>query len=501
MHKLVAALAAIGALLALATSASAGLIVGVNDDAAQDATVSTWFYATMQSEGLKLNALTLRWDDTDPSWIPQGSIAAIDQAIVKAKAAGVTVELDLYPLHSQAFTGGQRCAPSSNPQGCGNTAAIQAFATWTAEVAQTFPSVHEFVVMNECNQPLFLNPQWDTSGANVSAEICGRALAAAYDALHGVSSQNFVWGVGLSPRGNDNPNAASDSSTTPVRFLADLGAWFRAFAAATHRTAPLMDGFDFHPYPVPQSLPFSVGYANPNEASVSNLPRIYQAFYSGFAGSPQPTIGQQAGGGLPVSLNETGIQTASTGMPGYTGTEVSAGASGGVFGTFATPAYQAQWYSQMLNLVACDPNVRVVNIFHLVDESNLAGWQSGLYYYSPTGTPQAKPSAQVVQSFIAGGARCTGTMQSWTPAGVAAPGAGTTTTAAVTAAGPRVCTGQTATKRKCAAYLRTNSRKLATLNLQLKHAKGKLKTALRAKIARQRLTLELANAAFHKLRH
>ncbi len=71
-----------------------------------------------------------------------------------------------------------------------------------------------------------------------------------------------------------------------------------------------MDGFDDHPYPIPQSLPFAQGYADPLEASVSNLPRLYQAFYDGFKGSPQKTIGQQPGGGLKVSLNETGIQTA-----------------------------------------------------------------------------------------------------------------------------------------------------------------------------------------------
>ena len=38
----------------------------------------------------------------------------------------------------------------------------------------------------------------------------------------------------------------------------------------------------------------------------------------------------------------------------------------------------------MLDLVACDPNVAVVNIFHLVDETNLSGWQSGLYFADQT---------------------------------------------------------------------------------------------------------------------
>ena len=49
-------------------------------------------------------------------------------------------------------------------------------------------------------------------------------------------------------------------------------------------------------------------------------------------------------------------------------------------GQFATEAYQATYYKQMLQLLSCDPNVRVINIFHLVDEPNLAGWQSGLYW-------------------------------------------------------------------------------------------------------------------------
>ena len=173
------------------------------------------------------------------------------------------------------------------------------------------PDVHQFIVGNECNQPLFLNPQWNTAGQNQSAAICGRALAATYDALKSVSPSNFVWGVGLSPRGNDSPNAASNSSTSPVKFLGYLGAWFKSFAAETHRTAPLMDGLDFHPYPVPQSLPFARGYPDPRDASI-NLPRIYQAFYDGFNGTPQKTIGQQPGGGLPVSLNEMGIQTDAT---------------------------------------------------------------------------------------------------------------------------------------------------------------------------------------------
>jgi len=417
----VAALACVGAALVLCCSAAANLIVGINDDAVYEASVPSFFMPTMVSEGLKLNALTIRWDETSPTPIDPGLLADITQVLSVAQSAGVTVELDLYPLHSQVFTDGQGCSPSTNPVACGDTARIGQFAAWTATIAQTFPSVHEFIVGNECNQPLFLNPQWGSGGQNQSAAVCGRALAAAYDALKTVSSSNFVWGVGLSPRGNDSPNAPSNSSTSPVRFLGYLGAWFKAFAAKTGRTTPLMDGLDFHPYPVPQSLPFATGYAAPRDASISNLPRIYQAFYDGFNGSPQHTIGQQPGGGLPVSLNEMGIQTDESNQLGYVNLEVSANTAGGVIGAFATQAYQATYYRAMLALLACDPNVRLIDLFHLVDEPNLAGWQSGLYEFSPT-APVPKLSASTVAAWLsqAGGA-CQGRPTPWHPAAVTPP--------------------------------------------------------------------------------
>jgi len=404
--------------LALGGAASADVSVGVNDDAGKFDGTAAWFFSTVAATGLKANAITLRWDDASPAEIP--GEAAVGAAIAKAQAAGVTVVLDVYPLRSQALTNGAKCMPSTDPETCGDTARIGQFAAWTASLARAFPAVHEFVVMNECNQPLFVNPQWDMSGKNQSAPVCGRALAAAYDALKAVSGGIKVWGVGLSPRGNDRPEAASNSSTTPVAFLGALGTWFRAFVQKTGRRAPLMDGLDFHPYPVPQSQGFAAGYADVRSAGVSNLGRIYQAFYDAFAGTPQRTIGQQPGGGLPVSLNETGVQTDSSGRAGYAGVEVSATPAGGVVGRFATEEFQAGWYLQMLNLVACDPNVQVVDIFHLIDEESLAGWQSGLYFADRT----PKRAAQAVRDWIATtGGSCRGKVQAWLPARAAPPAA------------------------------------------------------------------------------
>ena len=157
--------------------------------AASSSRARSWFYPTMAATGLRLNAITLRWDELAPTAIADQPL--IEQAIARAQASGVAVELDIYPLHSQAFTNGAQLRAVDEPGGVRQHArGSSSSRAWAASVARTFPSVREFVVMNECNQPLFVNPQWDTSGQNQSAAVCGRALAAAYDALKGVEQRD-----------------------------------------------------------------------------------------------------------------------------------------------------------------------------------------------------------------------------------------------------------------------------------------------------------------------
>ena len=356
MRQLAALLVTTVALGVGAAAASAdGIVWGVNDDAGKFEMGDSTFWTTLRSVGLTSDTMTVRWDETSDSGFDGNDAQLLGPALDAATAAGVNVTFAVYPRHSNAF---------SSPVNASR------FAAWLATLAQTYPQVRDYAVMNECNTSLFVNPQY-VGGNNVSAERCGIFLAAAYDALKAVDPTIFVWGLGLSPRGNPVPkDGSSPRATNPIDWLGFLGQWYRH----SGRSVPLMDGLDLHPYPIPQNLPFESGYSSPTAFSVTNLPRAYQAFYSAFRRTPQATVGP---GRLPVSLNEVGIQTVppTSLATSYTGFENGVGVA-----ATGTEAYQAAWYRKLVDFALCDADVKKVDIFKLVDETGLEGWQSGLFY-------------------------------------------------------------------------------------------------------------------------
>jgi hypothetical protein len=366
--------------LALAGVASAADI-GANDDTGKYAADSgAVFFPQMSALGLKQSVMTTRFLPSSPTTIQDGD--ALDRAIPLASLAGLTVSLAVYPYPPREVEDG--------------TATPAAFAEWLTLVAQRYPTVHQFVVMNEPNQPSFIRPQFGPDGANASAALAGAFLAAGYDALKAVDPSIRVVGLGLSPRGNDNPSATSNVSTSPVRFLAALGAWYRG----SGRTLPLMDGLSFHPYPNQATDPLDRGYAWPN-AGFANLDRVKQAFWDAFQGTAQPTTAS----GLQLFLDEVGWQVDTAALTGYTGTE-------NVRVTDDTT--QASIYGALVRAAGCDPQIAEVNIFGFYDDvPRDSGFQSALNHVD--GTPRA--SAASVQSAIAqSAAGCTGRPTVWAPA-------------------------------------------------------------------------------------
>jgi hypothetical protein len=342
-------LASACAAFAVAGAAQAGLVVGVSDDRPKDAA----FFQALSDVGLKQNRASIVWDPAQPNVI--GGQAQIAQWLPMAQAAGVRVVFSITPKHARDITG----SPAATGQ----------FATFVQHVAQTFPTIKDYVIGNEPNQPYFWLPQFDTADRPVAAAAYEPVLAASYDALKAIDPAINVIGIGLSPRGNDNPHAKSNISRSPVRFIHDLGVSYRA----SHRRKPIMDELAFHPYPAVNTDTPDFGYSWPN-AGLPNLDRVKQAVWDAFKTTAQPTFaeaGVQSMNPLRLELDEVGWQVAP--LPGlaglYTGTENVP--------TVDEPT-QAEYYWDVLMSAECDPSIRSLSFFLLQDEPDLSHWQSGL---------------------------------------------------------------------------------------------------------------------------
>lgn len=336
-------------------------------------------YGDMSALGLRQVVLTTRFRPSDPLTIQDKGY--LDQTIPRALEAGLRVVLAVYPY-----------PPRELEAGLGSPAT---FGAYVASVADTYPEVKQFVIGNEPNQPAFWRPQFGPDGTNVSAAAFGPYLASAYDALKALGRGITVVGVGLSPRGNDRPNARSNVSTSPVRFLRALGAWYRS----SGRTRPLMDGFSFHPYPNKATDPLDRGYSWPNAGFV-NLDRIKQAVWDAFNGTAQPTTVQ----GLDLYLDEVGWQVDTSGLGGYQGLENV---------VVTDELTQAGIYAELIRRATCDADVAEVSFFGFRDDGARTGFQAALQRLDGT----ARPAAEAVRQAIAGAvAGCGSPRPEWRPA-------------------------------------------------------------------------------------
>jgi hypothetical protein len=374
-----------------------GVIFGVSDDRGKyDDDGGEWFFSELRQTGLSANKMTVNWDPAYPLEIREK--AFLDRSIPWATAQGIHLSFGIHIGKARAIT--------SSPR------AMDQFTEWLQLVARTYPQVTEFVVGNEPNLTRFWQPQFDRRGRGLSGIAFAAFLARSYDALKAVNPEITVVGVGLSPRGNDMPRAKSNVSTSPVKFIRDLGIGYRRLK----RDKPMMDVFGFHPYPARDRDPLAKGYRWPN-AGVANLRRIKQAVWDAFHGTAQPTFAE-----VPFAARPRPLEVPPPGVPidppipipipipeppapeppvppvppveepatpltfklDEVGWQVAIPRSSrrAYFGRESvrptTERSQAQIYDRLVRSVACDPSVRSLLFFGLIDEPNLDRWQAGL---------------------------------------------------------------------------------------------------------------------------
>ncbi len=363
--RLLAAATVLTVALLVGASIAVGADIGANDDSAKHANDGgVAMYGDMTDLGLRQTVIGVRFKPSESVVIQDKQL--LDRVIPNAVASGLRVVLSVYPY-----------PPKEIEAGLGSPSI---FAAYVGVLASIYPQVKQFVIGNEPNQPAFWRPQFDSAGANVSAPSFGPYLAAAYDALKSVDPEISVVGVGLSPRGNDRPDAKNNISTSPVRFLRALGAWYRK----SGRTRPLMDAFSFHPYPNRATDPLERGYAWPN-AGFADLDRLKQALWDAFRGTAQPTTVE----GLRLHLDEVGWQVDTSGRPGYYGLENV---------PVTDELTQAAIYDQLIRQAACDSDIAEVSFFGFRDDGLRTGFQAALQRTDGS----ARPAAAAVRAAIAG---------------------------------------------------------------------------------------------------
>ncbi len=367
--------------LASAGAASAGPRFGFAEDATKYASDGgNALFTEMDKLGATTNRVAVFWNSSAPTTIQDE--AFLDRMIPVAKKHGTQVVFAVYPEKAAM-------APTT-------PSAVDSFCSYAVQVMQRYPYVRKVIIGNEPNQPKFWQPIWNADGTPASPAAMEAVLAGCYDKLKAFDASIDVIGVGLSPRGNDNPQAASNSSISPVRWIAALGKAYRA----SGRTAPLFDEWSWHCYPNVNTDAVETGYAWPNTGCV-NAARVKLALWDAFNGTGQPvtagypglnTVGAALFGTLKTFIDETGWQVDTSGLAGYTNSENV---------PTIDEAKQAQDYEKLVHLADCEPTLTDFHIFHEIDEADRLGFQSGVLRVDGSERPSATDLTNSVQHAIA----------------------------------------------------------------------------------------------------
>ncbi len=171
------------------------------------------------------------------------------------------------------------------------------------------------------------------------------------------------------PRGGDDPDS-SRQTHSPTQFIRDLGRYYRE----SGRDTPVMDAYAHHPYEERSELPPDFEHPRSTSIAIADYDKLVDLLGEAFDDTAQK------GSSIPILYTEFGVQSVipADKLGAYTNTDSPVARD-------AVPEEtQAQYYRDAFELVCDQDTVEGLYIFHVWDESDLTGWQSGLYYADHT---------------------------------------------------------------------------------------------------------------------
>ena len=397
MRSIVVVVAAslVGLAGAGAADAGEGFFVGVSDDHLKYESAPA--SAALHSVGARAVRLTLRWsrgqtelNGSDRSWLDRGVAAAGGETRVVLSVLGAS------SADTPLDEGGR-------DQYCG----------FVRSALARYPQVRDVVIWNEVNKSHFWTPQFGGDGSSAAPAAYEALLARCWDVLHGFRADVNVI-TSTSSRGNDNPDAVSNVSHSPGNFIRGIGAAYRA----SGRTTPIFDTVGHHPYGEHSSERPWRSHPLSTTIGEGDWDKLTQAYHDAFAGSTHPIPGLCVGARCAfIWYLEVGYQTtpdtAKSGL--YTGAENSelplpAAVGGDPAGSTPdekslAPDQGAQ-LADAVRLAACQPYVQAYFDFLLRDESDLALWQSGVFWADWTAKASLDPFRAAIGEAAAGRVDC-----------------------------------------------------------------------------------------------
>ncbi|MDX6722293.1 MAG: hypothetical protein QOD73_697, partial [Solirubrobacteraceae bacterium] len=375
--------AALAGLLAPAARAAGDMDLGIADDRAlmfdHDQARAARTVVAWRDLGIDRVRLLAQWQQVSPDAgarrppdgfdvanpdDPRYDWSALDRGVRMVRAAGLQVMLSV--------TGPGPLWATSSPAG-GNRRAKprpDLFGRFARAVALRYgPDVDRYIVWNEPNIPLWLQPQFTCRGRSCTPyapHLYRRLVQAAWSGIHGADGDARVLMGALAPRGQ-NPRSRN-AIMRPLTFLRALGCvgdrLQRLRTGSCRGFQPAQaEGIAYHPHSVLRAP--DEPNPNPDEAALADLSRL-ERLLDGIQrrNGLRNTLGRTRP--FDLHFTEYGYQTRPPDP--RDGVRLS---------------LQAKWLQQAAFIAWHDPRVRNVTQYEWRDEPlsrGVAGWQSGLRF-------------------------------------------------------------------------------------------------------------------------
>jgi hypothetical protein len=399
LQRLLTAALAVALLLPAAAQASSSMETGIADDAAllnepNDARAAA-AVAAWAALGIDDVRIFVQWQAIAPAnaevKAPDGFDSAnpdspgynwsrVDRAVNLVSAAGMRPLLVVTgpgPLWASQVPARHNVRYKPRPDLFGQFARAAAL-----RYAQ---AVDRWVIWNEANLPLWLQPQNTCTGGHCTPyapHLYRQLTRAAYPAIKAVDPTSTVLFGALAPRG-ERPTG-TNHKTRPLAFIRSMGCvkttLKRDRSGPCKSFKPLTgDGFAYHPHAVFRAP--DEQQPNLDEASIADLPRLERTLDgTQRAGG----LKKRGGGKFSLYFTEWGYQT----DPPDPLDGVSL-------------AKQSRWLQQGTYVGYKDPRVKLLTQYEWRDEkvgrgtkaTKYSGWQSGLRFASDKAKPSLKSFA------------------------------------------------------------------------------------------------------------